>query len=188
MTEGRMDAWDRLHWLFDTDDGALYDIRLAGLDEAGVAAAFEFIRASAAVIPDALFWNTALAREEQVAVCPDAARLVACGLAEPFHLLAPGLEFAKAVIPDLGVFVWADEVTLDYRMGPEWDRPQLLALFELLRQLRAAAGGRVELGSGAGTAVNQQFAGELEAYTLGCAARAEQGTAVDRGPQSSQNG
>ena len=76
-------------------------------------------------------------------------------------------------MPDLGVFVCTDEVTLDYRMGVEWGPPQLAALFELLRQLMAVAGGRVELGSGAGPTVSQQFAGELEAYSAGCAADAE---------------
>lgn len=173
-----MDAWERLRWLFDTDDGALYQIRLTGLEEAGVVAGFEFVRSRSAVTPDALFWHTGLERDERVAGYPDAARLVARGVAEPFHVLAPGLEFVGAVIPDLGVYVWPDELTLDYRMGPEWGRPQLIALFELLRQL-AAAGGRVELGSGAGAAVSRQFAGELEAYSAGCATRAEPSSAAD---------
>ncbi len=168
-----MDAWERLRWLFDTDDGGLYDIRLAELDEPGVAAAFEFIRARSAVSPDALFWHTGLERDQRVADYPDAARLVARGVAEPFHVLAPGLEFAGAVIPDLGVFVWPDEVTLDYRMGPEWGPPQLVALFELLRQLVAVAGGRVSLGRHALRHVDALFAGEWEAYRAGWSARAE---------------
>src|SRR5205823_8132138 len=47
----RMDAWDRLRWLFDTDDGGLYDIRLTGLDEAGLVAAFEFVRSRSVITP-----------------------------------------------------------------------------------------------------------------------------------------
>ncbi|MBN9523818.1 hypothetical protein J0H58_35790 [bacterium] len=176
-----MDAWEQLRWLFDTDDGGLYDIRLAGLDESGVVAAFEFIRARSAVTPDARFWHTGLERDELVADYPDAARLVVRGVAEAFHVLAPGLAFAGVTLPDLGVFVWPDEVTLDYRMGPEWGPPELTALFEFLRQLVAVAGGRVELGSGVGATVSQQFAGELKAYSARCAAEAEPSAAADRG-------
>jgi hypothetical protein len=168
-----MDAWDRLRWLFDTDDGALYDIRLTSLDESGVAAAFEFVRSRSAVTPDALFWHTGLERDQRVADYPDAARLVVRGVADPFHVLAPGLEFAGTVIPDLGVFVWPDEVTLDYRMGPEWGRPQLLALFELLRQLAAMTGGSVSLGRHVLPNVDAQFVSEWQAYCAECAACAE---------------
>jgi hypothetical protein len=152
-----------------------------------VAAAFEFLWSRSAVTPDARFWHTGLEQEQRVADYPDAARLVACGAAEPFHILAPGLEFAGAVIPDLGVFVWPDEVTLDYRMGPEWGRQQLLALFELLRQLAAVTGGRVSLGRHVAPHVDTQFVSEWQAYCAGCVSRAERSvTAVDgRDPGSS---
>jgi hypothetical protein len=164
-----MDAWDRLRRLFDTDDGGLYDIRIAGLDEAGVAAGFEFLRSRSTVTPDAIFWHTGLERDERVADYPDAAQLVARRVAEPFCVLARGLTFADAVIPDLSVFVWPNELTLDYRMGSEWDRPQLLALFELLRQLAALTGGQVSLGRHVLPKVNAQFVSEWQEY---CAARA----------------
>jgi hypothetical protein len=159
-----MDAWDRLRWLFDTDDGALYDIRLTGLDETGLVAAFEFVRSRSAVTPEGNFWHTGLERDQQVADYPDAAQLVTRGFAEPFHVLTHGLKFAGAVIPDLGVYVWQEEITLDYRMGPEWGRPQLIALFELLRQLAALAGGRVSLGQDVLPQVDNQFVSEWVVY------------------------
>ena len=163
-----MDAWDRLRWLFETDDGGLYDIRLTGLDEAGLVKAFEFMRSRANITPDALFWHIGLQDNQRVADYPDPARLVAQGVAEPFHVLATGLEFDGAVIPDLGVFVWDNELTLDYRKGTEWGRPQLLALFELLRQLASATGGRVSLGRHVLPDVDAQFVGEWQAYCAGC--------------------
>jgi hypothetical protein len=163
-----LDAWDRLRKLFDTDDGGLYEIRLAGLDEAGLVAAFEFIRSRSNITPDAVFWHKVLQQDLRVADHLDSARLVAKGIAEPFCVLAPAVEFAGAVIPDLGVFVWPDELTLDYRMGPEWDRPQLIALFELLRQLVAVAGGQVGLGRHSLPQVNAEFVGEWRAYCEGC--------------------
>ena len=167
-----MDAWDRLRWLFDTDDGGLYDIRLKGLDEAGLVKAFEFIRSRARITPDALFWHTGLQKDQRVADYPDAARLVVQAVAEPFHVLATGMEFDGSVIPDLGVFVWTDELTLDYRMGPEWGRPQLMALFELLRQLASASGGRVSRGRHTMANVDAQFVSEWKAYCAGCGTNA----------------
>ena len=140
----------------------------------------EFIRSRAAVTPDARFWHTQLERDERVADHPDAARLVVRGVAEPFHVLASGLVFAGVVLPDLGVFVWTDEVTLDYRMGPEWGRSQLLALLELLRQLVAAASGRVSLGQHVLPHVDAQFVGEWQAYCTGCSAHADPGAVPDR--------
>lgn len=175
-----MDAWERLRWLFDTEDGALYDVRLSELDEAGVVAAFGFIRSRSAITPDALFWQTQLERNERVADHPDAARLVIRGVAEPFHVLASGLTLAGVVLPDLGVFVWPDEVTLDYRMGPEWGRPQLLALFECLRQMVAVAGGRVNLGGHVVPHADAQFVREWEAYCSRRAADAEPDAEPDR--------
>ena len=173
-----MDAWDRLRWLFDTDDGGLYDIELTGLDVRGLVAAFEFVRSRSKVTPDATFWHTELGRDEPVADYPDAARLVACGVAEAFQVLASGLEFRGAVIPDLGVFVSPGELTFDYRMSPDWGRPQLLALFELLRQLVDTAGGQVRFGWHTAPEVSRLILGEWEAYCVG------RGTPPDASPSA----
>jgi hypothetical protein len=40
------------------------------------------------------------------------------------------------VIPDLGVFVFPDEIALDYSMGEEWNPANVAAFFELLIQLQ----------------------------------------------------
>jgi hypothetical protein len=160
-----MGVWRRLHFLFDTDDGALYPVRLTGLDAAGVSAAFQFIQARAEVTPDAVFWHRGLGGEQRVADHPDPARLVAAGEAEPFHVLARGLSFSGVALPDLGVFAWPDEVTLDYRPGRDWGEPQVLALFELLRQLVAVAPGRVRLEEHARPRVERLF---LEAWSGYC--------------------
>lgn len=149
---------------FDTDDGALHDIRLTALSERGLIAGFAFVRSHSLVTPDALFWHTGLERDLRVADYPDVAELVARGVAEPFHVLASALRFRGAVIPDLGVFVWPDEITFDYRAGPEWTEPQLLALFELLRQIVAEAGGQVSLGKHVLPKVNRLFVEEWETY------------------------
>jgi hypothetical protein len=153
-----MTVWKRLHSLFDTDDGGLYDIRLTGLDASGVAAVFDFLRAHARLSRDAIFWHRGLERDERVADYPNPARLVAEEQADEFHVLAQGLSFGGVTVPDLGVCVRPRQVTLDYRCGREWGEPQVLALFELLRQLVALSpAARVDLREFTRPAVERLF-------------------------------
>jgi hypothetical protein len=67
----------------------------------------------------------------------NAAALVASGEAEAFHVVFGGLHFRDTTIPDLGVFVFPDQLALDYRMGPAWGPKELEALFQLLDELTA---------------------------------------------------
>ena len=164
-----MSTWDRLRRLFDTDDGGLYDIRLTGLDERGLVAAFEFVRSRSPVTPDAHFWHTKLELDQRVADYPNAAELVVSGVAEPFHVGASDLRFRGTMLPHLGVYLLPDELAFDYRMGPEWGEPQLFALFELLRQLADLTGGQVSLGRHVLGPVNVLFVREWKAY---CASNA----------------
>ena len=159
-----MDAWAELHDLFDTDDSrVLYDIHLTGLDARGLAAGFAFVRGRSVVTPDAEFWHVEADRGLRVSDYTDAAGMVAAGVCEEFHVLAPGLRFRETTLPDLGLRVSPGELTFDYRMGPEWGRPELLALFEMLSQLIAATGGRVRLGTSLATS-DDLFARHFEAY------------------------
>jgi hypothetical protein len=140
-------VWKRLRFLFDTDDGSLPVIRLTGLGPEGVARIFDFLRSRATIDLDVLFWHRILDREERLGAYPNPAQLVATGEADEFHVLARGLVFGGTTLPDLGVFVHPREVVLDYRMGPEWGEAEVLALFELLRQLTALdPGASVRLG------------------------------------------
>ena len=66
----------------------------------------------------------------------NAAHLVVSGKAAPFHFLVQGLSFQDTTIPDLGVFVFPERIVLDYRMGSAWGPAELMALFELLKEIR----------------------------------------------------
>lgn len=131
-----MGVWDKLRFLFETDDSSLPEVRLTELTSEGVAAIYAFI-CSRAEVSDTSFWHKSLDRDESIKAYPNAAQLLATNEAEPFHFLAYSLNLDGVVLPDLGVFVFQDEITLDYRMGPDWDEPRVLALFELMRQLAA---------------------------------------------------
>jgi hypothetical protein len=61
-----MGVWRRLHFLFDTDDGALYDVRVTALDKNSISAAFDFLLSRAKVNLDVPFWHRVLDREERL--------------------------------------------------------------------------------------------------------------------------
>jgi hypothetical protein len=84
-------------------------------------------------------WLTALQQEMPFSGADDAL-LVATGDAEAFHVVLSGVVGSEQPIPDLGVFVFTDGLTLDYRMGPAWGQPQIESLLVLLRQLRKLGG------------------------------------------------
>lgn len=160
-----MRAWEKLRPLFDTDDGSLPEVRLTGIGPGGVVGVFGYIRSRAVLNPDATFWHRSPGREETIAAAPDPAGLVAAGEADAFHVLASGLTIGGTVLPDLGVFVFPDEVALDYRMGTGWGEAEMLALFELLRQLTAfAPGAGVVLEPFVRPEVEALFVSEWEAY------------------------
>ncbi len=159
-----MDAWDRLKWLFEVDDGGLYDICLIDLDENRLVRAFDFVVKNSRITPDTRFWHREHDRECLVADYPDAPQLVARQTADAFHTLASGFTFGGVVLPDLGVFVWPDELTFDYRMGPEWGRAQLFVLFELLRQVVVVSGGRIRFGKDTHPDLHGAFVREWEDY------------------------
>ena len=106
-------VWARLHWLFTPDDGGLYDILVTDLSPDGVVAGFDALRAHANIDPAATLWHTALDREVFLADHPDAARLVASGSQDPFHVLAGGVRVGGTAVPDLGVFIFPNELALD---------------------------------------------------------------------------
>jgi hypothetical protein len=160
-----MDAWKKLRFLFETDDGSRPEIRIAGLSPDGVASVFELIRSRATLDSDAAFWHRALDREELLTAYHDPAGMVASGDTEAFHVVASGISAGETILPDLGVFVFSDEIALDYRMGPEWGEAELGALFELLRILTAVAPeARVELDDHELPEVERLFMDEWAAY------------------------
>jgi hypothetical protein len=130
--------WDLLHDLFETDDGSLPEIRVNYCDAGAVVAGYELLRNRASEFEGSEFGTIELkdrgARELRLVDRP--ASLVVSQAAEPFHSVFSGLSVDGTLLPDLGVFVFADQITIDYRMGAEWGPTQVEALFFLLEELR----------------------------------------------------
>lgn len=110
--------WESLRHLFDTDDGSLPEIRVTYSSRGSAAAGYELLRKRAACVP------------ENAPREATADRI-------PFHAVLAGIEAQGSSLPDLGVFVFDDQLALDYRMGARWSASSLIGLFTLLSELVA---------------------------------------------------
>lgn len=127
---------------FDTDDGSLAEITVTYADPSRVVQGFEHLFACGArnvSVGGASLWLTDSQSEKSFADASDAA-LVISGAADSFHVVLAGVTCSGCVIPDLGVFVDPDSLTLDYRMGSSWGEPQIQSFLALLRQLKGLGG------------------------------------------------
>lgn len=129
-------VWDLIHGFFEQDDGSLPEIRIIRLTPKGVAEVYAFIRSQSQIASKSpSFWHTTERREVPIDAVPNAAALVVVRVAEPFHIVVGNLAFQNTRIPDLGMFIFQDQIAFDYRMGKEWGEPQVLALFGLLQHI-----------------------------------------------------
>lgn len=127
---------------FETDDGSLPEIEVAYSESSQVSAAFNHFFACGArnvTRGGGSLWIRA-SQSERPFAGPDDATLVTTGAADPFHLVLGSVNGAATPIPDLGVFVFTDNLTLDYRMGPSWGAREIQSFLLLLQQLQALGG------------------------------------------------
>ena len=146
---------------FKSDDGSLPEIELS-FDAPGLMiVAFQHLYDRGAINvseAESMVWSIA-SQSERPYAGPADATLVASGEIEPFHVVLRGVLGSDFPIPDLGIFVSTDSLTLDYRMGPDWGQAEIGSLIELLRQL-STLGGSVSV-PWWGTAGEQDFRSAL---------------------------
>lgn len=156
-------------FLFDTDDGSLPELRITGLTGDAAARLYARLRSLASRINDgATVWDLRVDRDTPVDTVPNAAALVVSGEAQAFHVVLQDPRLDGVALPPLGVFVFPDEITLDYRMGASWGPREISALLDLLCELRRLApGSRVELEEHAPADARDRFADALSNHCGG---------------------
>lgn len=137
--------FEKIRGILHTDDGSLPDINFDFGQERIAADAYALIqgRASGLASEGARYWSKGRRSECPIRFGENPAIALLEGDAEGFHVVFGGLlSDAGAAIPDLGVFVLdAGSIALDYKMGPEWDEPAIIGLFELMLDLKSLADG-----------------------------------------------
>ena len=130
-----IECWDNLLEVFGTDDGSLPDIELDHLSDDEVIRGYEFIRNHAARISSKQpsYWSKSKDCDIPFGFEDNPAIKVVSGEAESFHLRFDGFKSPSGKqIPELGLFVFIDCLSFDYRMGPQWNKESLQGLFELI--------------------------------------------------------
>ena len=84
---------------------------------------------------DSQFWLKAEEEARPVSSVPNAAALVVSGEAEAFHVVLEDIRCGDVTLPDLGVFVFQDQLCIDFRMGEHWGPAELAGFFGLLADL-----------------------------------------------------
>lgn len=130
-----IENWDNLLEVFGTDDGSLPDIELYNLSGDEVIHGYEFIRNHADRISsiEPSYWSTLKDCDVHFSFEDNPAIQVVSGEAESFHLCFNGVISPSGKhIPELGLYVFTDCLSLDYRMGPQWNKQAIQGLFELI--------------------------------------------------------
>lgn len=127
---------------FDTNDGSLPEVEVAFSDPSQMVQAFRCLfdcGARNVTVNGGYLWEIE-SQSEIPFSGPAAAALVMARAVEPFHVVLADVNCGGSSIPDLGVFVDSNSLILDYRMGPDWGKPEIQSLLALLRQFSALGG------------------------------------------------
>jgi len=124
--------------IFRDNDGSLPDIELHDLSGDEVIRGYNLLKGFSEKISSekAYYWSVKEEIEIPITFNDNPSIKVVSGEAEPFHLCFDGITSASGKrVPELGLFVFEDWLSLDYRMGPEWNFEALQGLFEILYSL-----------------------------------------------------
>ena len=118
-----IEHWNKLWLILRENDGSLPDIELDNLSGDEVISGYEIIRNSSKNISskEPYYWSKSKEVEVPFTFNDNPSKEVVSGEAECFHICFDGIQSPTGKpIPELGLFVFTDCLSFDYRMGPEW--------------------------------------------------------------------
>lgn len=133
--------FDKVREILHKNDDSLPDINFDFGQQpvAGDAYALTQRRATRLAMENPSYWSKNRSEESPIRFGENPAIAFLEGDADGFHVIFGGLRSkGGAPVPDLGFFVLGRGfIALDYRMGPEWDVPAIIGLFEIMRDLKS---------------------------------------------------
>lgn len=162
--------WTRIGHLFDSaDDGSLPEVQFKDVTARGGELIFRALLARAAPLADA--WTAWTAEDEVEAPSRDLGGSVAqvfAGRLSHIYVDLTQVVFDRVEIPrELGVGVYAGEISVDYQMGEGWDATVLSAFVRLIGELRDLDPGcRIVYWDAAPEETRQLFAVAVEEYLV----------------------
>ena len=90
------------------------------------------------MLPDPYYWSNSRDVDIPIVFGQNPAEIFLAGEAQTFHLVFGGINSPSGKsIPDLGVFVLSETmISLDYRMGEDWNTEAVEGLFEIMLLLK----------------------------------------------------
>ena len=120
---------------FETNDGSLPEIEVDFISKESIHRAFAYLfelGAENVTANGCYLWMHRESRDMPFSG-PEDAQLVTSGLSASFHVVLDSIEVGGNKLPALGVLVDPNSLVIDYRMGPDWSRQNIGALFNLLK-------------------------------------------------------
>lgn len=130
-----MELWEKVHHLFDTDDGSLPDIFIENITENESIKIYSWVLSLTQPQKDANVWSI---KDNKVILITDLvnpAQEYVQGNIESFRHCLEEFIFYGINIPQLSISIGETGIDLDYRMGKEWGEKEVIALFEFLFQI-----------------------------------------------------
>lgn len=125
--------------IFKINDGSLPDIEFNFAGKAIVDQAYKILqtRSSHLVSKGSYYWSISKQVEIPISFTDNPAKMFLVGEAESFHVVFGGVKSKSGFkVPDLGIFVLEDDfISLNYRMGSDWNNEAVLGLFELMFEI-----------------------------------------------------
>ena len=133
--------FDKVRAILHTNDGSLPDINFDFWQKPVAGDAYALIqrRATHLAMENPYYWSKNRSEESPIRFGENPAITFLEGDAEVFHVIFGGLRSkGGAPVPDLGFFVLGPGfIAIDYRMGPAWDTPAIIGLFEIMLDLKS---------------------------------------------------
>jgi hypothetical protein len=116
-----MSSWLDLKTYFEPDDGFLPEVSVEGYKPEEIVGIFNhLVSLSSPSSLESELWHSPTESKVKLNQFLCAAEVMLKGEAESFHMLLKELKFEGVTLPDLGAFIFKDEITIDYRRGSEW--------------------------------------------------------------------
>ncbi len=161
-----MNIWNKLHHLFDEDDGTLPDIFVEEISPEETVEIYSWVLSLTKPYGEPCLWSLAEERDISISDIPDPALYYIQGKAESFRIVLEEFSFSGFKIPQLSISIGESGVEFDYRMGKEWGANELMALFEFLYRIqRIAPGAKItQAYEGGYHNPNKEFSNVFEVY------------------------
>jgi len=130
-------TWNRIWPLFENDDGSLPDIFIEGLTDEQTVQIYNWVLDRSSIYGEPTLWSIVEEKDIPVREIENPAQMFIDRKVEPFRHGLDNLVIEKVELPGLSICVEAGGVSFDYRMGADWTKSCVEALFKFLSMLKS---------------------------------------------------